>query len=174
MMFFNRFRSVFISTLLVLSSFFIFTSLYDEKSRNITLVENFAQIEHLFTASNDTTYLINFWATTCPPCLKELPLFEKVADTYADKKFKLLLINIDDKKRLEKYVLPFIKKKNIRNDVYSLTDENYNIWTAKVNKEWYGALPYTVIYKNNVKKYYFGAFKDLNDVEKEISQIMTK
>jgi hypothetical protein len=106
--------------------------------------------------------------------VKELPLFEKIGENHTEHKFKVLLINIDDKKRMEKYVIPFIKKKNIRNDVYALTDENYNIWTAKVNKDWYGALPYTVIYKYNVKKYYFGAFKDLNDIEKEISQIMTK
>ena len=167
-----RFKSIFIAVLLVFSSFFILTSLYNEKSGKITIVQNFAEIEHLFNNHNDTTYLINFWATTCPPCLKELPMFEKVAENHVNDKFKIVLISIDDKKRIEKYVIPFLKKNNIQNDVFSLLDDNFNIWTAKINNEWYGALPYTLIYKNSNKKYYFGAFKGVDDIEKEVKQLL--
>lgn len=158
--------------MIVFSSFFILTSLYNERTAIPKIVQNFAEIEHIFNNYNDTTYIINFWATTCPPCLKELPMFEDVAEKYSDKKFKVILISIDDKKRIEKNVIPFLKKKKIKNEVFSLLDDNLNIWTAKVNKEWYGALPYTLIYKNSTKKYYFGAFKNTHEIEKEVEHIM--
>ncbi len=39
--------------------------------------------------------LINFWATWCPPCREELPLFEKIYEKYKDKGFVILAINTD-------------------------------------------------------------------------------
>lgn len=39
--------------------------------------------------------LINFWATWCPPCREELPLFQEVYEKYKDKGFVILAINTD-------------------------------------------------------------------------------
>ncbi len=39
--------------------------------------------------------LINFWATWCPPCREELPLFEKIYEKYKDKGFVILAVNTD-------------------------------------------------------------------------------
>ena len=39
--------------------------------------------------------LINFWATWCPPCREELPLFEEIYEKYKDKGFVILAINTD-------------------------------------------------------------------------------
>ena len=39
--------------------------------------------------------LINFWATWCPPCREELPLFEEVYEKYKDRGFVVLAINTD-------------------------------------------------------------------------------
>ena len=170
---FSRFKTILGSTLLVVSVFFIFTSLMPANSeRNFKIVESFNDIEYLFNEENDTTYLINFWATTCPPCLKELPLFDELSNNLKGEKVKIMLICIDDKKRIDKYVKPYLEKLNIRNDVISLVDENFNIWTGKVNPEWYGALPYTVIYKNDIKNYFFGAFKDIEELENETKSMM--
>lgn len=139
---------------------------------DLEVIEKFDEIEGLFNKDNDTTYVINFWATTCPPCLKELPHFEKSAITHKNDKYKIILINIDDEKRLEKYVLPFLKKLEIKNEVMALIDDNMTSWTAKINEEWYGALPYTVIYKNDNKEYYFGAFKDEEELETEVDKML--
>ena len=39
--------------------------------------------------------LVNFWATWCPPCREEMPLFEEVYQKYKDKGFVILAINLD-------------------------------------------------------------------------------
>ena len=37
--------------------------------------------------------LINFWATWCPPCRREMPALEKLYNTLADEGFAVLAIN---------------------------------------------------------------------------------
>lgn len=41
--------------------------------------------------------LINFWATWCPPCVREMPQFDILARKMAGKKFVFLAINVMDK-----------------------------------------------------------------------------
>lgn len=40
--------------------------------------------------------LINFWASWCPPCLDEMPVFEKALRTYGDRGFSVVSIALDD------------------------------------------------------------------------------
>ncbi|MGB5538951.1 MAG: TlpA disulfide reductase family protein [Gammaproteobacteria bacterium] len=37
--------------------------------------------------------LINFWATWCPPCRKEMPSLEKLYQAYQDRSFRVLAVN---------------------------------------------------------------------------------
>ena len=53
--------------------------------------EKFDDIAPLFNKNNDTTYVINFWATWCKPCVEELPYFEDLYAAYSDKKVKIIL-----------------------------------------------------------------------------------
>ena len=48
--------------------------------------------------------IINFWATWCPPCLKEIPEFIKLQNTYADKDLQFIGIAIDDKLAVAEYL----------------------------------------------------------------------
>jgi len=57
--------------------------------------------------------LINFWATWCPPCREEMPLFERVYKKYRDKGFEILAISTDTstepvKKFVKEYKLSFL------------------------------------------------------------------
>ena len=46
---------------------------------------------------SDTTYVVNFWATWCKPCVAELPEFEKLHLDAKDnnRKTKVLLVSMD-------------------------------------------------------------------------------
>lgn len=41
--------------------------------------------------------LVNFWATWCPPCVREMPAFVEMQEQYADKDFVVIGIAIDYK-----------------------------------------------------------------------------
>ncbi len=43
-----------------------------------------------------TPVLLNFWATWCPPCREELPLFQRVAEEVGEKELQVLLVNNDE------------------------------------------------------------------------------
>ena len=60
------------------------------------------QITRWKTAETDTTYVLNFWATWCGPCVEELPSFEKLNRKYAGQNVKVILISTDFKRNVEK------------------------------------------------------------------------
>ncbi|HEY9200015.1 MAG TPA: TlpA disulfide reductase family protein [Gammaproteobacteria bacterium] len=45
---------------------------------------------------DDQVLLINFWATWCPPCKKEMPAFIELQEQYAEQGFKVIGIALDD------------------------------------------------------------------------------
>lgn len=129
---------------------------------------DFSKLEPIFHKNNDSTYLINFWATTCPPCLKELPWFEQLANDYKGEKLKMLFINTDGKSHMENRLFPFLEKRKINLPVVALTDPNANKWTEAVNPNWYGALPYTVIYNKEKREFHFGAFENYEHLKQTV------
>jgi len=40
-------------------------------------------------------YLLNFWATWCPPCRKEVPSMVKLYETFKDKGFEIVAVSVD-------------------------------------------------------------------------------
>ncbi len=57
--------------------------------------------------------LLNFWATWCPPCKEEMPIFEREYKRCKDKGFEVLAVNMDSSQNaLEKF---------LQNNPYSFT-----------------------------------------------------
>lgn len=71
---------------------------------------------------------IDFWATWCPPCLKEIPNIRQVYQELSDKGFSVLSINMDkDQERLEQFLqdqrFPWPTYHSGSGDTKSLTDQ---------------------------------------------------
>ncbi|WPM31382.1 TlpA disulfide reductase family protein [Hydrogenobacter sp. T-2] len=49
--------------------------------------------------------LVNFWATWCPPCKEEMPIFEREYKRCKDKGFEILAVNMDSSEsNLQKFL----------------------------------------------------------------------
>jgi thiol-disulfide isomerase/thioredoxin len=129
---------------------------------------DYAGLEYFLTQKNDTTYVVNFWATWCVPCVEELPHFEKINANYRENKVKVILVSLDMVKMIEGKLLPFIKNKQIKSEVLLLRDPDADSWIPKVDSTWSGAIPATVIYNAESRKFYEKSFT-YDELEKEIS-----
>lgn len=132
---------------------------------------DFKGLEPIFNKSDDTTYVINFWATWCLPCVKELPYFEQLNEKYKDQKVKVILVSMDMPRKVETALIPFVKKKKLQAEVIHLDDPDANAWIEKVDKNWSGAIPATIIYNNKERKFYERSFT-YEELEKELLSII--
>ena len=49
--------------------------------------------------------LVNFWASWCPPCIKEMPELERLKETFGNQPFEILAVNVGEQKfRVWKFV----------------------------------------------------------------------
>lgn len=108
---------------------------------------NYKKLQPLLEKDNDTVYVVNFWATWCKPCIEELPHFLTSASEFKDHPVKFIFVSLDFPNQKESRLIPFIKKKNITEQVILLNDPNSGFWINEINKDWSGALPATIIYK---------------------------
>ncbi len=106
----------------------------------------FEQLEARYLkGSQDTLYVLNFWATWCVPCVKELPFFEKSKNDFKDMPVEIILVSLDFEKQIESRLNPFIVKKNLKSKVIFLDAPGEHIWIPKVNEHWSGAIPATLM-----------------------------
>jgi thiol-disulfide isomerase/thioredoxin len=123
-------------------------------SENGIDVFTFDEFRHWLTKETDSIYVINFWATWCAPCVKEIPAFEKLHETYSEKKVKVLFVSLDFPAQLQSRVIPFIERMKMDAEVVLLNDPNSNRWIPIVSEKWSGAIPATLIYSKDFNKFY--------------------
>ncbi len=102
--------------------------------------------------NNDTVYVLNFWATWCVPCVKELPEIDSFAIRHKNEKVKVILVSLDFKDELEKKVNPFLKKNNYKTECVLLDEINGNDFIDKIDKRWTGSIPATYFTINKRRK----------------------
>ncbi len=53
---------------------------------------------------NGKVLLVNFWATWCPPCKKEMPAFIELHEEYQEQGFEVIGIALDDEESVQDFV----------------------------------------------------------------------
>ncbi|RUT71301.1 TlpA family protein disulfide reductase [Flavobacterium cupreum] len=121
-------------------------------SQNVKLL-SVDQLQERIKKGQDSTYVVNFWATWCAPCIKELPHFEKLSQEYKSDKLAVLLVSVDFKSKLNTAVVPFVKRKKLTNPVFLLNESNPQEYIDRIDPSWSGSIPATLFIKNDKKKF---------------------
>ena len=140
-------------------------------SQNIPVI-GLDNLESRLDNGSDTTYVVNFWATWCGPCVKELPYFEALEKANQGKKFKVLLVSLDFVNQLESKVVPFLERKKLISEVVLMDEDRPNKWIPRVSEKWTGALPATLFVNTKKKTRHFheGSFKE-GELEQKLTEI---
>ena len=121
--------------------------------------------------SKEKIQVINFWATWCGPCVKELPQFEKLNAENKDVKVTLVSLDYDldpDPAKVNR----FIAKRGIKSTVLFLQERDPNSWIDKIETAWSGSIPATIIVngKTGKRKFIEKALKE-GDLEQYIAEV---
>lgn len=133
-------------------SFLFFAFSITSYSQNVKLL-NVDQLNERIKNGKDSTYVVNFWATWCAPCIKELPHFEKLNAEYKADKLAVLLVSVDFKSKLNSAVIPFVKRKNMKSNVFLLNESNPQEYIDRIEPTWSGSIPATIFIKGDKRKF---------------------
>lgn len=140
--------------------FLIFRQGFGQDKNSVTVRQlNFSQFEPFLHKQNDTLFVINFWATWCIPCRKELPAFEKINDKYKGNKVKVLLVSLDFPKQLRSHLIPFVQTNHLKSEIVLLNEPDPNKWIDKVDTSWAGSIPFSLIYGPGFRESYEHPFE---------------
>lgn len=147
------------------------TQIQELDAAEVTLeVYDFEGLQEFLSTSDDKTYVVNFWATWCAPCVKELPYFEKLNKDYSGD-VEVLLVSLDFPSKYDTRLKPYIKNNKLRSKVVALNDTDSNAWIPKVDESWTGAIPATIIFNKNKRKFYEKSF-NYDELETEVKQFL--
>ncbi len=96
--------------------------------------------EHSLTEWSGKILVVNFWATWCPPCVVEIPVFIQLQNELGSRGLQFVGIALDDPQAAGK----FAQERGVNYPVLAGEDEVSQLMQGLGNQ--IGALPYTVVF----------------------------
>lgn len=132
-------------------------------------VYDFDSLESLLYTNSEKIHIVNFWAMWCAPCVKELPFLQTYDKNNPD--VLVLLVSLDFPEDIESKLKPFLQKKGISTKVVLLDDPDSNSWIDKIDPNWSGAIPFTIVFNNKKRVFHERAFNSLQDLENAVNEL---
>lgn len=140
----------------------------NEDGLSYPVYETYDEIDALLRQEDGRTYVINFWATWCAPCVAEMPYFEQLAE---ETDAEVIMISLDFRRDIRGKLKRFVQGRELKLPVVALADSDYNSFIDRVSPEWSGAIPATVIYRNADRTFHgekFASYAELRDAVVEV------
>lgn len=122
-------------------------------------VVDYKEFEPYLNSSDGKVKVVNFWATWCRPCIKELPYFDALTKTHSEE-VEVILVSLDLKKHIDSKLIPFLEKNPLQSEVVVLVDPHENEWIPKVDEKWSGSLPATLIIAGDQRIFFEGSLEE--------------
>jgi thiol-disulfide isomerase/thioredoxin len=134
----SRFTRVFALLALLVSAA---SAGYGQGYRSYTL----DALEARMKAGADTVYVVNFWATWCAPCIRELPYFDQLHQQHQGKPLRVLLVSLDAPSRAASALPGFLAKRSLQAEVLHLNEGRPHEYIDRIAEEWSGSIPATLL-----------------------------
>lgn len=144
------------------------TTIIGSKRPDFTL-KDVEDEQHSIGKWDGKVLVVNFWATWCPPCRREIPAFIELHEKYEKQGFSIIGVALDSKQAAIDYVDPMgINYPILVGDVDGIAiSQEYG------NK--LGVLPYTVIVdRHGIIRHSFAREVHLDEAEKLILPLLSQ
>lgn len=113
-----------------------------------------AQLQQRIHNGKDTTFVLNFWATWCAPCVRELPFFDALGRRYKTDQLAVLLVSVDGPAKRKAQVVPFAVQHKLRSPVCVLNELDPQTYIDRVDPTWSGSIPATLLIKGDRRAFF--------------------
>ena len=124
-----------------------------------------------YIAKSDHPLIINFWATFCVPCNKEIPYFQSTVGRYTDQGVELILVSLDLPDYYPAKIDAFTRKQGYTAKILWLNETNADYFCPKVDPRWSGGIPSSLFIDN---KTHYRRFFDRQLTEAQVGPEIKK
>jgi thiol-disulfide isomerase/thioredoxin len=133
---------------------------------------NEATYPKMVASAKGKVVLVNFWATYCVPCRKEMPALVALHQRLGAKGFLFITVSADEIEQ-EKDAAAFLDKTKVAAPFYIKRAKDDDAFINALDPKWSGALPASYLYDRQGKKVksYFGEV-NLKQLEADILKLL--
>jgi thiol-disulfide isomerase/thioredoxin len=101
-------------------------------------------IDALVASNEGKVVVVNFWATWCPPCLREFPDIIEVYEEYREQGLEVVAVSMNEADESED-IQEFIENFAPPFDVYRASTADFEFYEG-VLESWFGEMPMTLVF----------------------------
>jgi thiol-disulfide isomerase/thioredoxin len=124
-----------------------------------------------YIAHSNHPLIVNFWATFCVPCNKEIPYFQSTVARFRDQGVELILVSLDLPDYYPGKISDFARKQGYTAKILWLSETDADYFCPKVDPHWSGGIPASLFVDN---KTHYRRFFDRQLTEPQVDPEIKK